>query len=163
MHIERATGHTKAIQYCTLSMLLGQWCLAGLMCAHHPARPPLLWVLFFAVGALLGVTVSLLSGSRGGWVGLPLVLLVFHRSYSDIFHKKILLLIAFILIGGAAAIYLTPNLGVQARIHEAYSDIHAYWVQDKPETSIGQRFEMWKAAGQLIQERSDERRVRAGY
>lgn len=153
MHIDRATGHTNAIQYGNLSMLLGLWCLAGLMWAHHRARHRLPWVFFLAAGALLGVTASLLSGSRGGWVGLPLVLLVFYRAYSDIIHKKIQLLIALILIGGAAAIYLTPNLGVQARIHEAYSDIHAYWVQDKPETSIGQRFEMWKAAGHLIQER----------
>src|SRR5690625_6933891 len=155
MHIERATGHTNAIQYGNLSMLLVLWCLAGLMWAHHRARHRLPWVLFLAAGALLGVTASLLSGSRGGWVGLPLVLLVFYRAYSDIIHKKIQLLIAFILIGGAAAIYLTPNLGVQARIHEAYSDIHACWVQDKPAPTIAQPFEMLKAQGQPTQERPD--------
>jgi len=152
LHIERADGHTNAIQYGNLSMLLGLWCLAGLMWARQRVRHRPLWVLFLAAGALLGITASLLSGSRGGWVGLPLVILVFYRAYSDQLNKKLQWLLALVLIGGAAAVYLTPELGVQQRVHEAYSDIYAYWFLDNPVTSIGQRFEMWRAAGQLIQE-----------
>src|SRR5699024_10328143 len=83
LHMHRADGHTNAIQYGNLSMLLGLWCWGGLMWARRRVRHRPLWVLFLAAGALLGITASLLSGSRGGWVGLPLVILVFYRAYSD--------------------------------------------------------------------------------
>src|SRR5699024_2829187 len=80
LDIQRAGGYTNAIQYGNLAMLMGVWCVAGLGWAHtqtHCRR----WQLLLVVGALCGVLASLLSGSRGGWIGLPVVLWVLYRAY----------------------------------------------------------------------------------
>lgn len=152
LDIERALGHTNAIQYGNLSMLLGLWCLAALLWAAHRPRHRLPWIIILTLGALFGVMASLLSGSRGGWIGLPLVLLVFYRAYSDQIRKKTQIVIGLIILIACISVYLSPSLGVQQRIHEAYDDIYAYWTLNNPVTSIGLRFEMWKVAAQLIRE-----------
>lgn len=150
---ERATGYTHTIQYGNLSLLLGLWCLAGLLWTQQQTAHRRLWQALLISGGLLGILGSLLSGSRGGWIGLPLVLLVFYRAYADLIRKKNQLLIGLLIVSLAATAYFYPNLGVQNRIHEAIYDLEVYFIDANPNTSLGARFEMWRAATQLIQER----------
>lgn len=152
LNVDRATGYTHKIQYGNLSMLLGLWCLAGLLWARQTTHRRL-WQALLISGALLGILGSLLSGSRGGWVGLPLVLLVFYRAYIDLIRKKTQLLIGLIVIALAGIVYFYPGLDVRNRIHEAVYDIETYFVDANPNTSLGARFEMWQAATELIRER----------
>ena len=70
-HQARADGHTNAIQFGNLALLLAAWSVIWAMqTADRRARA----VGF--VAALLGMAASLASGSRGGWVVLPLLLLL---------------------------------------------------------------------------------------
>src|SRR5690625_364718 len=153
LDVERATGYTHKIQYGNLSMLLGLWCLAGLLWARQQKTHRRLWTAALLSGAVLGILGSLLSGSRGGWVGLPLVALVFYRAYADLVRKKIQALIALLIIALATIVYYHPAPDVQHRIHEAVSDVQNYFVEANPNTALGARFEMWQAATQLISER----------
>lgn len=84
--VERVSGYTHPIQFGNLSMLTALFCVAGLgwsLTRPYPQRTMFTWLL--GLGTLGGVLGSLLSGSRGGWVGLPLVLFVLYRAYHHFF------------------------------------------------------------------------------
>ena len=65
----RADGHTNAIQFGNLALLLAVWSLIwALQTPDRRARA------LGALAALAGLAASLASGSRGGWLTLPLLL-----------------------------------------------------------------------------------------
>ncbi|MGP5309391.1 O-antigen ligase family protein [Vreelandella alkaliphila] len=150
--VARAGGHTHVIQFGNLSMLLGVLCLAGLGWAAVQ-RQRNVWVAFMLLGAMGGILGSLFSGSRGGWVGFPIVLLVLYRAYGAGFSAKLkVAAIGAVLIGGIA-VYAVPQLGVQSRVHQAFNDVNLYISGENRSTSVGSRFEMWRGATLLIQEK----------
>ena len=70
--LPRATGFTNAIQYGDLSLVLGMMCAVLLLVEWPRWRH---WQkLGWALAMLLGCLGSLLSGSRGGWLALLVVL-----------------------------------------------------------------------------------------
>ncbi|MCQ9617499.1 hypothetical protein L1889_13070 [Paenalcaligenes niemegkensis] len=82
--VDRAGGYTHVIQFGNISMLMGFMCLAGIGWASvQPHRNR--WLALLIAGALAGIAGSAFSGSRGGWVGLPLVMLVLWRAYYEFF------------------------------------------------------------------------------
>lgn len=148
LDVDRAGGFTFVIQYGNISMLIGLFCLAGLAWAYaQPQRGR--WVPFMLLGAVGGILGSLLSGSRGGWVGLPLVLLVLYRAYSDFVSARVKAAGIALLVAAAAVVYSVPQFGVQARVNLAVSDVQHY-LQGNSDSSLGGRFEMWKGASQLF-------------
>ncbi|MGP7735178.1 O-antigen ligase family protein [Oceanimonas smirnovii] len=151
MGIERATGHTYVIQFGNISMLFGLFCLAGLgWAAVQPnARR---WVAVLLLGALCGALGSLLSGSRGGWIGLPFVVLVLFRAYGAVLGRRLVLLALAALLGLGGLMYALPQTGVQQRVQQAFVDIEQYQ-QGNRNTSLGARFDMWQGALTLIAEK----------
>jgi O-antigen ligase len=148
----RAEGHTYVIQFGNLSMLLGILCLAGLGWAVvQPRRYS--WVVLLAIGAFAGILGSLFSGSRGGWIGFPLVLLVLYRGYGRQLPGLIKGGALVTIVVGASLVYALPQTGVQSRVHEAISDVSRYVTGESQTTSVGARFEMWKGAYHLILEK----------
>lgn len=150
--VGRAGGFTYVIQFGNLSMLMGVLCLAGLGWAHVQQRR-LPWLLLLGLGALFGILGSLFSGSRGGWVGFPLVLLVLYRGYGRQLSRRFKLAALLAILVGVVLVYAIPQAGVQARVHAAFSDIARYVSGESRTSSLGARFEMWKGATQLIAER----------
>lgn len=147
--IPRADGFLHVIQYGNLNMLLGILCLAGLGWAY--TRPHArIWLALLLLGAGMGIFGSLMSGSRGGWVGFPLVLWVLYQGYGRSLPKRWLGGLAALIIMGGLAVYSIPQLGVQHRVHQAFSDIAGFVEQGDSRSSLGARFEMWGAAIQLI-------------
>ncbi len=151
LDMERALGYTSTIQFGNLSMLLGILCLAGLgwACLQPRAR---LWMVLLLAGAGFGILGSLLSSSRGGWVGFPFVLWVLYSGYGQSLPRRALAGLAAFIIVGSVAVYAIPQLGVQHRVHQAFSDIENFVEHDKVTTSVGWRLEMWRTAAILISE-----------
>ena len=150
--VGRATGYTYVIQFGNLSMLLGILCLAGLGWAFvQPHRKA--WMAFLLIGAFAGVLGSLFSGSRGGWIGLPFVLLVLYRGYGRQLPGVLKVGTLVLVLAGGLAMYLLPQTGVQLRVHEAFNDVSLYISEGNPDTSVGARFEMWRGAFHLIVEK----------
>ncbi len=147
--VARAEGFTFVIQFGNLSMLMGVLCLAGLGWAMQQPRRRL-WGSFLLLGALMGILGSLFSGSRGGWVGFPFILLVLYRGYGAFLTARFKLVILSLLIVGAGAVYGVPQSGVQARVHQAVEDVRGYVSDGDSHSSVGARFEMWWGAGRLI-------------
>ncbi len=148
----RADGHTYVIQFGNLNMLMGVLCLAGLGWAVVQPRR-FLWVGLLTLGAIAGILGSLFSGSRGGWIGFPLVLLVLYRGYGRQLPALWKVgMAAFVLLGATLA-YSLPQTGVQSRVNDAVSDVTRYVTGESQTSSVGARFEMWKGAAHLIAER----------
>ena len=149
--VERATGFTYVIQFGNISMLFGLFCLAGLgWAAVQPAARR--WVAWLLLGALAGALGSLLSGSRGGWIGLPFVFWVLFRAYGGELGWRRCWLTVTGLVVLAAVVYLLPQTGVQERVSQAFNDI-ALYQQGVRETSIGYRFDNWSGVVRLIAEK----------
>lgn len=150
--VERAGGYTHVIQFGNISMLTGILCLAGMGWAMvQPHRKQ--WLLLLGLGALGGVLGSLFSGSRGGWVGLPVVLWVLYRAYGRDLAAPFKVGALAIVVVGALCVYAVPQLGVQQRVHQAFDDIERYVSGESRTSSVGARFEMWKGASHLIIEK----------
>lgn len=150
--VDRATGYTYVIQFGDISMLMGILCLAGLGWAMiQPRRKT--WLGLLLLGALGGLLGSLLSGSRGGWVGLPFVLLVLYAAYGETMSRRLKVALAALCVAGAAVAYAVPQFGVQHRVNGAFEDIAQYVSGEGRTSSVGARFEMWRGAGLLIAER----------
>lgn len=150
--VDRASGYTYVIQFGNINMLCAILCAAGLGWAFHQRRAyP--WVALMLLGMLGGVLGSLLSGTRGGWVGIPVVLWVLYRGYGrSLSIKWKLIALAAVLVVGSVA-YAVPQTGVQHRVGQAFDDIARYANQEGRTSSLGARFEMWKGAVHLIGER----------
>lgn len=145
----RVSGYTNVIQFGNLSMLLGIFCLAGVGWATlQPKRKR--WLVLLGAGAVMGIMGSLLSGSRGGWVGFPLILFILYRSYGTEWSikRKATTALAFLIVG--ATVFTLPQTGVKDRVLEGVDDISAYVSGETQDTSLGARFEMWKGASYLI-------------
>lgn len=148
----RATGHTHVIQFGNLSMLLGVLCLAGLGWAvAQPHRKT--WVAVLLVGAIAGMLGSLFSGSRGGWIGLPFILLVLYQGFGRQLPNLLKVGALLVVVLGGLSVYLLPQTGVQHRVQEAFNDVELYASGENSATSVGARFEMWRGAYHLILEK----------
>ncbi|MDY4280008.1 MAG: O-antigen ligase family protein [[Pasteurella] mairii] len=104
------------------------------------------FVALCLIGALFGLLSSAISGARGGWVGLPFVVLAILFFYRQHLNKKLLMisLVAFIVF--VTVIASIPKFGVMTRYQEAERDIIQYTQKNNKSTSLGARFDMWENA-----------------
>lgn len=148
----RAGGFTQIIQYGNISLLLGMFCLAGLGWAWGQSHR-LAWLIWLGLGATGGLLASLLSGSRGGWLVAPVMLLLLYWSEGRRLPRRVQLgVLAGLLVFGGLS-YAIPDLGVQQRVHTATDNISNYLSGENRDTSVGLRFQMWAAASELFQQR----------
>ncbi|WP_444984252.1 O-antigen ligase family protein [Halomonas mongoliensis] len=148
----RADGHTQVIQFGNSSMLFGILCLGGLgwaVCQPRSRR----WVALLVLGALFGFMGSLFSGSRGGWIGLPFVALALYKGYGRYLALRYQATLAGLLLVVAGLAYAIPHTGVADRIDHGISDVQRYISGESRTSSLGARFEMWRAAAIVIPER----------
>ncbi len=106
----------------------------------------LAWI---AKGAALvtGIDLSYLSGSRGGWIAIPLLvaLLAFeYRWFSD--WKRLASAVLIVIVAVTAAL---STERVQSRIAAARSDV-ALFQHGSKDTSIGLRLQLWRASIRLF-------------
>lgn len=152
--LERSGGFHHSIQFGNLSMLMGLFCLAGLGWAYSltEIKHRRIYFTLLILGALSGILGSILSGSRGGWIGLPFVFLVLFKAYHNYFtlRTKIFAFVFAVLIG--LTVFNLPQLPIKDRIHAAIHDVQQYQAGYKA-TSVGSRFEMWRGATELIKEK----------
>src|SRR3546814_2685479 len=62
--------------------MMGTFCAAAAIGDKHGGlTKPHLWRVLFVAGALAGLYTSIGSGSRGGWIALPVIVAVFIAAY----------------------------------------------------------------------------------
>lgn len=149
--IDRAGGYTLVIQFGNLSMLLGMLCLAGVGWAWFYRRSAF-WSVVLLAGFFCGLIGSLFSGSRGGWIGAPFVLLLVLFGYRDRLPKYATGGFVAVVALMIALLYALPSLGIKPRVEQAVSDVQLYFSEGKADTSVGARFEMWRTGAMIVRE-----------
>jgi O-antigen ligase len=106
---------------------------------------PLIGLRLAAGGA--GLYASYLSQARGGWIAIPVLLLIAVATLRHVSWKKRVtaLLVFFALL---AAICVSSSM-VRTRFDQAMGDIYAYQA-GQTNTSVGVRFQLWKAATLML-------------
>ena len=101
--------------------------------------------LFFIIAALLGITCSFLTGSRGAWLPLFIMVWVFvYKLSRGRWHWFMIFAVSFMAL--VIVVYLIPQTGVQLRVAQAYIDLNQYFSGGSKVTSVGLRLEFWKSA-----------------
>lgn len=133
--------HGAAIIFGNLAMLFGVLCF---IFSAYFFRNRLFFVFLFL--GLLGVTVSLFSGTRGGWIvliTLPFVLIPFIAKQ---FQIKIIVAILGIILLFASMVFLTDN-NIKDRLLTAYFEIIQMLSSGHfTSGSLGLRLELWRAS-----------------
>lgn len=127
-----------------LSLAFALMCLVSIAPGDWRRRP---WsVLWRGAAVLLGIYLSLRSGSRTGWAAMPLVAgtwLYLHWGRGHPARSAIVLLA--ICLAPVAAFLMVPT--VHERLLEAWREVAAYpWAGVAPDTSVGLRITFLRVA-----------------
>lgn len=139
----RAFDESMPIQSGNISMTLALLCLCAFFWFRHLGKKNI--AAFMLLSFLMGGIGSFLSGTRGGWVLLPIVLftIVFY------FRKQLSLkdgLYASTVCALLLFLAMLPQSGVMDRIYNAKADIVHYFDGVNPDTSLGIRLQLWESA-----------------
>ena len=143
-------GHIMKINFGNISLLLGMMSFAGLLLLNE-VRFKKIMLIVSLLAFVMGLSASVLSGTRGAWLSLPFFIGLFFI-VSPITKKfKALSITALIIILFAT---YTSNDHFKIRINSAYNNANFYFDGNSQaiNTSTGLRLEMWKAAWKIFRE-----------
>lgn len=145
LHEPRAEGVHMAIMFGDVAMAMGLMSLASI---QRFARTRLSFLPLLAFAA--GITASILSGTRGGWMALVLsVVPIYSYGRHAVGRRVIVFALAGVSLLAASA--FVPELGVRERFADIAGDIQKYR-EGNPDTSIGLRLENWQGAVKIFSE-----------
>jgi O-antigen ligase len=144
LDIPRAHGVSGVVTFALISVTLAMMSLSVAMLSSSKWLKSLMLLSFF-----FGVSASIMSGTRGAWLALPVgvfVLLLINPLNWKKQSRIILSLISICVLGAA---YFLPF--VQMRIDTAISGFMDYFSNDDfVPTSVGWRLELWRGAAIAI-------------
>ena len=152
----RADNGMNAIPFGNISLLLGVLALVamlGRLC--RPQRPSAWLTAALGVASVAGLAGSVLSGTRGGWVVVPLLAWMGYRAFRLVFPRRQMLMVGGglgVLIAGLVATTAITDHAASSRIDRVVNDIERYLDGDRG-SSVGLRLDMWQAGGQLFLEK----------
>lgn len=142
----RARGNTQDIQFGNLSMLFGLLSLCGQLWLLEQKNRNLVLHGVLVLGLIGGILGSLLSGSRGGWLALPVglsVLALFSRQ--SLSRRGLAIAASFTVVISLTAVTVAGDM-VEKRTTQAISQFGDYFERGNSSSSVGVRLELWKAA-----------------
>lgn len=151
--LERAEGYLNIIHFGNIALVFGAFCAAGLQWAGGlPRNARMAWYAAFVLGMACSGYSIVASGSRGSWVALPVLVLLYSIAFVSRRNAQWA-------AGGVAAILIAagvmfslPDSKLRERYEAAVTDIRLYQ-QGEADTSLGARFVMWQGAALNIPER----------
>lgn len=106
--------------------------------------------MLLAVGMLCGLLGSYYSGTRGGWVAIPLFVLLFLLAYLRRSNAMACVIVLAVL-GTAAGVLAYQSPLVKTRVAQVYTDLSEYQANGASSySSLGARFAIWEAAWDAI-------------
>lgn len=171
---DRAEGYLNIIHFGNIALIFGVFCLGGLFWAGTQGRKAWWWRAAFVLGIACSLYSVIASGSRGSWVAMPAIALLFCVAFIDRRNAARAAVAGAVVAIVVAGLFMMPDSRLKARYDAAVSDIALFLKKDEADTSIGARFVMWDGAIENIakkpwlgwneQEYADElqRMVKAG-
>ncbi|WP_138120773.1 O-antigen ligase family protein [Bathymodiolus heckerae thiotrophic gill symbiont] len=143
LNLHDIQGYVMQINFGNISILLGVMSLAGLFMVNSVGYKKSFYIITL-LAFIMGITGSLLSGTRGGWIAIPFFIGLFimfsplSKAYKII--GSIILILALILV-------YYSNDYIQSRVDSVYKNTQAYYNSNSDEsvTSTGRRLVEWKA------------------
>lgn len=151
LHLPReGNTYINPIEFGDTSTQLALLCLCGTQAVwRHPRR--MLLVALLIAGFTLGITGSVLSGTRGAWLA-GLIALAFLGWWYVGQHSKRLLAVLVVCMG-ASCIMMAQYGPIHARLQAMHQEINRYRLQGHAATSVGARLQMWQFASALTAQR----------
>ncbi|MCX7215905.1 MAG: O-antigen ligase family protein [Burkholderiales bacterium] len=154
--IDRALGfmHTP-IFFGNSAIIVAAISLIGLIALPGTSRRPLS-TAYLGLGAVAGVGASFFSGSKGGWISLPLLMLVVYHFAATTFSKKIARIGAIVVLSLVTVLAFSPNSPVLPRLQNFSTDL-SRWLDSSSVSrentgTASARLEMWKFAASVAGE-----------
>jgi O-antigen ligase len=141
--LPRAEGFYMPIMFGDIAMAMGLMSLASI---KSFAKTRLAWLPYFAF--LAGLSASILSGSRGGWIALMFSFIPLY-SYGSRTARRGVIAIILASVSLFTAACFVPNLKVRERLVEVSTEIQQYRLGNV-ETSVGFRLEVWKGSWKIF-------------
>ncbi len=112
----------------------------------------LAWWAAFALGIASSGYSIIASGSRGSWVALPVLVLLYGIAFLN--RRNLMLAVAggIGIVVAAVIMFNLPDSRLRERYDAAVNDIELY-LEGEADTSLGARFVMWEGALRSIPER----------
>ncbi|WP_426071424.1 O-antigen ligase family protein [Janthinobacterium sp. DSP2-3-3] len=136
---------SNAIHYGNVSMLLGMLSLCGVAWARAQSRQRL-WTLLMLCGCIAGIAGSIISGSRGGWLALPVCVCIIALHHAKKHGNRYLFSVATAFVVLGTLVYALPNSPVRERSVAAINELNSFKDSGNIYSSVGQRVEMWRSA-----------------
>jgi O-antigen ligase len=140
--------YTNPIPYGNTALLLG---FLAVMSIRWDTAYRGLAIAVKVLGLVAGAYASYLSGTRGGWLAIPLFLVLCSLNFGWIRHRRHWLAAAAVAVVAMGALLATPN--GRERMMATRSDFarlsHGAAAAD---SSIGARLQLWKASIELFEE-----------
>ena len=102
------------------------------------------------VALIFGIYAFIVSGSRGGWLALPIALLILLQYYKFSVVKSMALFGVFCV--AFLSLYNLSNSIVKQQVEKTFDSVNAYFQDDVVETSSGYRLEMLKTSYFILKE-----------
>ena len=144
MGLDRPGGLINSITFGDIVLCMGLMCLAGAL--DFKGRQ----AVWPGLGALAGLIGSIATGTRGGWIAVVFAVLLFVK-YGHFLRGRFRKALALSVLALLVASYFVPQTGARERIEQGISDVQTYFGGGNTYTNVGVRFELWTAAGQLIE------------
>ncbi|WEF32957.1 O-antigen ligase family protein [Pseudoduganella chitinolytica] len=145
--VDRVEGFTHhAITFGDLAVAMGVMSLCSLS-EWRGSR----WSWLPVVALVCGLAASVLSGSRGGWVGLLLVVPPLLHYGSAVHGRRIVYAVLAVLALCVVA-YFVPATSIERRTMDAVREVQRWFAVDDATTHVGVRLELWKASWMMISE-----------
>ncbi len=151
--LERADNGINAIPFGNLSLLMAVLSLVAGIYYFHQRRQFYYWLLTLAISAaFLGFVASLLSGTRGGWISIPFLAALLLPATKNLITSKVRNIALLLIMIIAVAIIAYPPTGVWSRLMAIFNNIYQYFINNDADTSLGMRFELWRAGWYMFKD-----------
>lgn len=146
----RVGGHMAVIEFGNIAILYAILSASSLRKEKNSYLTAYNITIF--ISFLLGLTASILSGTRAGWISVVFLMFALLKMNKNSPSKKTISIAIILLLTFFTVLYQIPNIGFKERTNSAYSDIVEYF-DNKKDTSIGLRLEMWRLSFYLASEK----------
>lgn len=148
---ERASGFLNIIHFGNIGLVFGVLCVTGMLWAGTQGKQARYWRTAFAIGLLASIYAVVASGSRGSWLALPPVLLLFLAAFLTKRNLKPVIGSFVALVLTVGVVFSVPETGVEARYDLAVTEVNKYLderyvFENEQVSAVGSRLEIWRAA-----------------